>query len=175
MRRLLPLALLAGLLLLRLSAVAAAPEYQVKAAFLYNFARFVEWPPDVVERHPTFRICVMGEDPFGTTLVETVRGKTVLDRPVEIGHPDTTGELAECMIVFVPGSESAELPRLIAALAGSSALTVGETDGFAYDGGIIGMRVEAAKVRFEVNADAAQRARLKISSQLLKLATRVIQ
>jgi hypothetical protein len=168
-------ALLLAALLAAASVRAAAPEYQVKAAFLYNFARFVEWPPAALEGGTAFHLCVLGEDPFGPVLADTVRGKMVHDRPVELDRPESLDEAATCHLLFVSASHAPQMPRLLAALAGRSVLTVGDTPGFAADGGMIGMDVESSKVRFDVNAQAAQRANLRISSQLLKLATRVIQ
>ncbi len=152
-----------------------APEYAVKAAFLYNFAKFVEWPPDAARNAQTFRICLVGDDPFGSLLTDTVAGKTVQDRPIEIAHPESAPELGQCHMAFISRSQVRQLPRLLAGLAGANTLTVGETEEFARDGGMITFHVEENKVRFEINAEAAQRAGLRISSQLLKLATRVTQ
>ena len=159
--------------LLVLGAAEAPHEYAVKAAFLYNFARFVEWPDDA-RVSPSFRICIVGDDPFGTALDDAVRGKKVHHRPVEVTHPDSD-DLAGCHIVFVPSSEKATVPRLLTGAAAPGVLTVGETDGFTHAGGIIGMRLQDSKVRFDVNLQAAQRAGLRVSSELLKLATEVIQ
>jgi len=152
-----------------------APEYEVKAAFLYNFAKFVEWPPGSERNTHAFRICLVGDDPFGALLTETVAGKTVQDRPIEIAHPDSAPELGRCQMAFIPRSQVRQLPRLLAGLTGASTLTVGETEDFARGGGMITFHIEENKVRFEINAEAAQRAGLRISSQLLKLATRVTQ
>jgi hypothetical protein len=154
---------------------AAAPEYQVKAAFLFNFARFVEWPTPAMAASPAFRICVVGDDPFGPLLSETLSGKTVHERPIQVDHPATTTDILACHIAYIAPSESSQLPRLLAAIAGRSVLTVGETTEFASRGGMIGMHLEDNKVRFDVNAEAAQQAGLRVSSQLLKLAVRVIQ
>jgi hypothetical protein len=155
-------------------AAAAAPEYQLKAAFLYNFARFVEWPQGTVAATDPFRICIVGDDPFGDLLDQAVRGKTVHDRPVEVVHPDDLFAI-RCHIAFFARSGAPALPRLLTALGGRGILTVGETEDFTRAGGVIAMRVEESKVRFDVNVDAAQRAGLRVSSQLLKLASRVIQ
>ena len=170
----------AAILLVLRAAVAAAaevhaPEYEVKAAFLYNFAKFVEWPPGSERNAHAFRICLVGDDPFGPLLTETVAGKTVQNRPIEIAHPDSAPELGQCHMAFISRSQVRQLPRLLAGLAGASTLTVGETEDFAREGGMITFHIEENKVRFEINAEAAQRAGLRISSQLLKLATRVTQ
>ena len=153
---------------------AAAPEYQVKAAFLYNFARFVEWPPDVVAGSDAFRICIVGDDPFGPHLDDAVQGKTMHDKPVEVVHPEDV-DVIRCHIAFFARSGGPALPRLLTALGGRGVLTIGETEEFTRAGGVIAMRVEESKVRFDINVDAAQRAGLHVSSQLLKLASRVIQ
>jgi hypothetical protein len=152
---------------------AAAPEYQVKAAFLYNFARYVEWP-EPMRAQPVFRICVVGDDPFGAALPAAVRDKTVQDRPVEVAHRDGH-DVTGCHLAFVAASEGSETPRLLTGIAAHGVLTVGETEGFVRAGGVIGFKIEGNKVRFDVNADAANRAGLRISSQLLKLAAQVIQ
>jgi hypothetical protein len=156
------------------AAYAAAPEYQVKAAFLFNFARFVEWPQDAVATSDAFRICIVGDDPFGRLLDQAVLGKTVQDRRVEIVRPDDVGAV-RCHIAFFASSGGPALPRMLTSLGGRGILTVGETEDFTRAGGVIAMRVEESKVRFDVNVDAAQRAGLRVSSQLLKLASRVIQ
>jgi hypothetical protein len=154
---------------------AAAPEYQVKAAFLYNFAKFVEWPAETLQGASALRVCVFGGDPFGPALPATLQGKTVQERPVVVARPTTVADMAACHILFVGSSEDHEVPRLLPSLAGSGVLTVGESQEFARQGGMITFHRDGNKVRFEINADAAERAGLRISSQLLKLATRVTQ
>ena len=142
-------------------------------AFLYNFARLVEWPREAVVASDALRICVVGDDPFGVLLDEAVRGKTVHDQPVEIVHPDDIDAIP-CHPFFASSGAPA-LPRLPTALGGRGIRTIGETGDLTRAGGVIAMRVEESKVRFDINVDAAQRARLHVSSQLLKLASRVIQ
>jgi hypothetical protein len=149
-------------------------EYRLKAAFLYNFARFVEWPAGALDASPTFRICIVGEDPFGGDLPVVVQGKRLQDRPIEIFRTDGA-ELAGCHMVFIGSGETGHAARLLTGVVGRGVLTVGETQEFIRAGGMIGMRLEEDRVRFDVNVDAAQRAGLRMSSQLLKLATRVIQ
>ena len=168
----------AVLLLLGLTtglAGAAAPEYQVQAAFLFNFAKFVDWPEGTLARNGTMNVCVMGDDPFGPILDRTVAGKTVHDRPIRVAHVSDVSDVSQCHVLFIAASERRELPRLLPALAGLSILTVGEMASFAQSGGMIGFTSEEDRVRFEINNEAAERAGLHISSQLLKLATRVIQ
>lgn len=149
----------------------AASEYQVKAAFLYNFARFVEWPGDALPG-PTASIvlCVYGEDPFGPALDEMVKGKSINNRDLAIHRAKNTQELKQCQVVFIDGAESKRLPEILGALQGSSVLLVGESGGFAEQGGQIQFLLEDNKVRFSINVDAVERAHLKISSKLLALA-----
>jgi hypothetical protein len=153
--------------------VVVAPEYKVKAAFLYNFLKFVEWPAGAQQPPGPLRVCVVGEDPFGPFLPEALAGKTVQDRPVEIRHLENKSELPGCHVAFTASSEARELSQLLASPGAESVLTVGETDAFARGGGMITFRMEQNRVRFEINREAAERAGLRISSQLLKLATQV--
>lgn len=144
-------------------------EYEVKAAFLYNFARFVEWPAPA-DPGARFVIEVVGDDPFGPALERTMAGKTVGGRPIEVRRRHAaTARRAD--IVFVSASERDRLARVLDRAGGPGVLTVGDTDGFAARGVIINFRVEEQRVRFEINPRRAEEAGLKLSSQLLKLAT----
>jgi hypothetical protein len=154
---------------------AAAPtpgEYEVKAAFLYNFARFVEWPTQAVAGRP-FVIAVYGDDPFGPLLDQTLSGQRVQDQPLELRRIRRVDDAAGVHILFVSASEVDHLPDLFKALEGASVLTVGETDGFAARGGMIGFVVQGKRVRFDVNRAHAARAGLRLSSQLLQVARAV--
>jgi hypothetical protein len=136
-------------------------EYRVKAAYLNNFVKYVEWPPEVDSA--SFTICVAGRNPFGDVLADTVRGERVDGRPIVarvISDPD-----GECRVVFVPRGV-AMAPYLPAP---HGTLTVGETTEFTSRGGVIAFVQEGANVRFEINDDAAMRAGLRISSRLLRL------
>jgi hypothetical protein len=146
-------------------------EYTVKLAFLYNFTKFVEWPPDSY-RAPSspLLICVVGHDPFSQVLEAELRTKNVEGHPVEVRSLKPNDKLNLCQIVFVPATEKQHADRIVSGLKGSNTLTVGETDGFAVQGGIINLTVEANKVHFEINRLAAARAGLKISSRLLSIA-----
>lgn len=146
-------------------------EYEVKAVFLYNFAKFVEWPGVAGDApNEPFVIGILGEDPFGKVLDETLRGKTVNGRTVVIARLLRAKDARGCHIVFISGSESRHLHSIFESLQGSNVLTVGETEGFARQGGAINFTLEESRVRFEINIEAAQRAGLKISSKLLSLA-----
>ena len=152
---------------------AAAPtEYQVKAAFLYSFAKFVQWPADAfADPRAPFVVGVLGDDPFGRILDETLAGKTVLERPIRVRRYGTAEEAALAQIVFVGASEEPERQRILKALRGRAVLSTGDGEGFAQSGGIVGFTTRDKHVRFEINLSRADEARLKISSQLLKLAT----
>jgi len=148
-----------------------ASEYQVKAAFLYNFAKFIEWPADDSWKvEDPLTICVVGEDPFGAILDDTVRGKTIARHSVVIRRLKAGRSWKGCRIAFVSSSEKDDPSLNLASSTPAGVLTVGETKGFAARGGIINFVVERDRVRFEVNVDAAERAGLKISSKLLSLA-----
>jgi hypothetical protein len=147
-----------------------APEYVVKAAFLYNFAKFVEWPAESFAG-PASPIVffVFGPDPFGDAL-KTLKGKTANGRPIIVRYAANLGEVERCHLLFVSASEKANLPNILLNTKGWSILTVGDMHGFAQDGGIINMVKEEGRVGIEINMEAAQRSRLKISSKLLALA-----
>jgi len=149
----------------------AATEYQVKAAFLYNFAKFVDWPPSAfTDAKQPLEICVYGRDPFGTVLEDALLGKTIGERRVGLGRAMQFQDLAGCQIVFVGASAHESAPDLANRLKGRAVLLVGESDGFAASGGTIQFTIEDSRVHFVINPDAADRAGLKISSKLLALA-----
>ena len=150
---------------------AGPTEYELKGAFLLNFARFIEWPPEAFPSDKTaFSICVFGADPFGAALDEIARGKTINSRELIIRRLIKPAEVRTCQLVFVGDADSKRLPELLEVLKGTSALVVGEIDGFAQRGGGMQFFLENGKVRFLVNVDAVQRAGLKVSSKLLALA-----
>jgi len=149
-----------------------ASEYEIKAAFLYNFAKFVEWPPSAfADPKQPLAICVFGHDPFGRALEEALLGKSVGERRVLLGRAQQVSDLAGCQIIFVSASESSRLRELLARLHNQPALIVGESEGFASGGGTIQFVLDQNRVRFAINPDAAERTGLKISSKLLALAT----
>lgn len=148
-------------------------EYQLKAAFLFNFAKFIEWPAKTFgNAESPFTICVIGQDPFGTAL-DVYLAKTIDGRPVHIAHFPNANVIAEarhCQIVFISASERGHFHEVIIGLTGVDALLVGDADGFAASGGTIEFMLEDNHVRFAINPDAAGRADLKVSSKLLALA-----
>jgi hypothetical protein len=146
-------------------------EYTIKLAFLFNFTKFVEWPPDSYrDAGAPLMICIVGHDPFSQSLEGELRTRTVGGHPVEVKTLRATDKLSACQIVFVPVTEKDQADRIVRGLKGSRTLTVGETEGFAVLGGIINLTVEGNKVHFEINQVAAERAGLKISSRLLSIA-----
>jgi hypothetical protein len=156
----------------RLRAEEATPvEYQVKAAFLLNFAKFIEWPADVFQDEKAqITICILRYDPFGHSLDEILRGKTVNNRQVVARRIVEAEELSACQIVFVSEREEKHLPEVLNRLKGSSVLVAGETGTFAERGGGIQFFLEDHRLRFAVNVDAIRKARLTVSSKLLALA-----
>jgi hypothetical protein len=146
-------------------------EYPVKLAFLYNFTKFVEWPADSYsDSRAPLEICVVGDDPFDRNLEGELRTRSAGGHPVEVRNMRSSGSLRKCHVVFVPVSEKDRASGIMKALDGSSALTVGDWEGFAEEGGIISLTIEEDKLHFEINPLAAERAGLKISSKLLALA-----
>jgi hypothetical protein len=148
-------------------------EYEVKAAYLFHFGKFVKWPDDE-PLGSTFVIGVLGQDPFGEVLDKTLSGKTILDKKVEVKRFETVGAASKAQILFVSSSEKSRLAEIVKALEGASVLTVGESDGFAERGGMIALKLRSDVVCFDINLDQVERARLKMSSQLIRLAKQVI-
>jgi hypothetical protein len=143
-------------------------EYRVKAAFLLNFTKFVEWPaPDPPTSSAPFALCIAGEDPFGPALGEIVEGETVNGRKIVIRHIRGDAS-ASCSLLYV-SKEEKNVPGILAS-AGYGVLTVGEGDAFLDEGGMIGFVLENKRVRFNIDLAAAQREGLKLSSRLLSVA-----
>jgi len=145
-------------------------EYQIKAAYLYYFSTFVDWPSNTYARTgESLVIGVLGEDPFGAVLDETLRGKSVNNRKIVVRRFANIKDARDSHVLFISNSERDRLPSILKALEGASVLTVGDLDRFASRGGQIAFRTEDKKVRFDINVAAVQRAHLKISAQLMKL------
>jgi hypothetical protein len=149
-----------------------APEYRIKAAFLYNFTLYTEWPAEAFEKPDSPIILgVAGEDPFGKELDAAVRGKTVRGRAIEIHRHLLASEIEHpCHLLFVASGQAPNVPQMLQRLTTLPPLTVGESEDFTHIGGAIRFFVEENKVRFEVNTDAVARTRVKMSSKLLNLA-----
>lgn len=146
-------------------------EYEVKAAFIYNFAKFIDWPPETKngEREP-FIVGIYGNDPFDGTMDQMLQNKTIADRKIVIQRFNHVSEINFCHILFIGVSERSQLAQVIEKLKGKSILTIGDMESFARRGGMINFFMEGNKIRFEINKEAAERAGLRVSSQLLKLA-----
>lgn len=149
----------------------APTEYEVKAAFLLNFAKFVEWPADAFGGDGHFVIGVLGNDPFGHALDQMVKDKSVNGRRVVIRRLQTARDTKGCHILFISSSERGRLSQVLSSLNGSPFLTVADMDRFTQMGGMIGMVMQENKIRFEINVAITELARLKVSSKLLSLAT----
>jgi hypothetical protein len=151
------------------------PEYAIKAAYVYQFSSFIEWPPEAVPDPATpFCICVLGEDPFGP-LLDALQHKTVQGRAVAIKRVKQIQESGGCQTLFVSASEAPRLDKILTALGTHPILTVADLPGFAQAGGAIEFIHQGNNIRFAINLDTARRAGLKISSKLLSLATVVRQ
>ena len=150
---------------------ARASEYQVKAVFLFNFAQFVDWPASAFpDSTAPLVIGVLGDDPFGPYLDETVRGETVRGRPLQIRRYRKIEDIGICHILFVSPSEESRLEDVLANLKHRAILTVGDGAGFAQRGGMIRFVWERNKIRMRINVAAAEAAQLTISSKLLRAA-----
>jgi hypothetical protein len=158
---------------LPVGAAAAEPhdrvdEYQVKAAFLFNFAKFVAWPE--APGQPLV-IGIIGDDAFGAVIDAAVRGKSVNNRPLEVRRLGYADDTSGCQIVYVSGSERRHRQDVLRRV-GNGVLTVGDVPQFVRDGGVIGFLLDGNRVRFQINAGAAEQRGLKIHSQLMSLAAK---
>jgi hypothetical protein len=148
-----------------------APEYEIKAAFLYNFAKFVDWPSQAFADSSTpLRICVLGRNPFGDALDKIAQDKSISGRSIVSRQMQSPQEARFCHVLFVTGSEPQALKRALEQVRDLPVLTVGESEDFLGFGGVINFVLEKERVRFEVNLEAAGHHRLKISSKLLAVA-----
>lgn len=146
-------------------------EYQVKAEFLYNFAKFIKWPDNAFSQtNSPLVIGILGDDPFGPSLELALEGKMVDGHPLFVRDVDTLSDMRQCQVVFICKKPKRNIPRLLNTLQNLGILTVGETDSFLEAGGMISFVMEDSKVRFDINDSAATKAGLTISSKLLALA-----
>ena len=160
---------------LNLAAAQSATEYQVKAAFLFNFAKFVEWPADAFPTSDApLQICVFGQDPFGGDFEQVIGDKKVNGHRLEIIHPSGVPQARSCQILFVTSSQKPQTREILQGIKGTSVLSVGDTPGFARAGGIINFVLDENRVRFEINPKAAERAHLKLSARLLTVAKLIV-
>ncbi|HET7218468.1 MAG TPA: YfiR family protein [Vicinamibacterales bacterium] len=170
----LALLLAAAVVFLRLPALSAqvATTDEVKAAFLFNFAKFVEWPADASPPGPLI-IGVLGNDSIADSLREFVRGKTIGSRTLFIKRMNGSEDVAGFHLIFVGQAEKNRLPDLMRRVEDAAILTVSDVDRFCDAGGVIALALDRNHVRFDISLDAAERARLKVSSKLLSLARTV--
>jgi hypothetical protein len=166
MRRFLAALLLVGVCTAWASAQDAGLEYRVKAAYLFNFTKFVEWPEAAVQKTNAFTICAAGRNPFGPILSSTVVGETAAGRPL-VARVVDLADVPSCQVLFVPRGVAPG--GYLRAATASPVLTVGESPDFLTQGGAINFVLEGGRVRFEINQAAAERAGLRISSRLLQL------
>jgi len=149
-------------------------EYQLKAVFLFNFAQFVDWPPSATQDsqppQAPLLIGILGDDPFGTFLDETVRGERVGARPIQVRRYRRIADIEECNILFISRSENERVPDILSVFKNRPVLTVSDADDFASQGGIIEFLTDKSRIRLRINLDAADAAKLTISSKLLRVA-----
>jgi hypothetical protein len=171
MRAVRKFALVAAAMTATMATAQTADEYQVKAAFVFNFAKFIEWPAQAFQtpKDPV-TVCVLGHNPFGNTLEEVIHGKSIDGRSLVYRQISDAESASTCQILFVATSECKRFRAMHGNLKPLGILSVGEAEGFASDGGVINFKVEDGRVRFEINLEAAERQQLHISSKLLSLA-----
>lgn len=158
------------------SAQSDAAEYRIKAAFLFNFAKFVEWPAGTFgDGKQPITFCTIGEDPFRGKLDEVVSGKTIDNHVVQVRHYKQPPDARGCHVLFIGAEQKNQWASTLEHLKHSPVLTVGEINHFTQERGMIGLILEENKLRFDINLDAARSAQLKISSKLLSLAKVVIE
>jgi YfiR/HmsC-like len=149
-------------------------EFQVKAAYLYNFARFVEWPDrNSVDKSSPFEICILGIDPFGGALDAAVAGESIDGKKVVPKRISRPQDVNSCRILFISSSEEERLKGILSALDKARVLTVSDIPHFSELGGMIGFVLEGNRIRFDVNLSSAREAGLVLSSELLKVATNI--
>ena len=164
-------------LLIHLPALAQSPpdESHVKAAFVFHFAQLVDWPPEVLgPPNRPMNFCVVGEDSMDGVLESTVRGKLIGNHPIFIRHLQEKDDGSGCHLLFLAVKDKKRAAAILAGLKAAPILTVGESEDFAPNGGMIGLSLQENKIRFDINLRVAQHANLKISSRLLLLAKNVI-
>lgn len=149
----------------------ATDEYKVKAAVLYNFVKFVVWPPRTFKSPADpIVIGVLGKNPFGDALATEAEGKRFENRVFQVRQLSDVQQVPGCQIVFVSASERKRFALLLGQIQPSGVLTVGDTDTFTAEGGIINFKIEGGTVHLQINLEAARRQQLQISAKLLSLA-----
>ncbi len=152
---------------------AAPTEYQLKAVFLLNFARYTTWPEATLPGDEAIDICVLGRDPFGPHLAG-LESRQAQGHAVRVRYLESPADAGACKVVFIAASEQRRLNVILRDLAGTPVLTVSDIEGFVEAGGAIGFVTQDDRVRFDINRDTLRRDKLKLSAQLLKLARRLL-
>ncbi len=146
-------------------------EYQMKAAYVYNLVKFVEWPPEAFKSaSDPITICVLGQSPILQTLNEAVSGEMIEDRKLIVRQVSDVGQASNCQILFIGSSDRKYSQSILRDLTTTGILTVGETAGFTAEGGVVNFRLDGNRVRIEINLTAAGQQKLRISPKLLSLA-----
>jgi hypothetical protein len=148
-------------------------EFEVKAVYLFHFGKFVRWPVEARSRSAVFTICVLGDDPFGEILDRVLAGETLDGKPPAIRRIQRVQAASDCRILFISDSEADRVEEILERLRDKSVLTVSDMDDFSRKGGMIELVLDQGRVRFEVNLEATAKARLELSSELLKVARAV--
>ncbi len=151
-------------------------DYQVKAAYIYTFAKFVEWPSESLPNAASpVRFCILNDRSFGFELDRIVKGKSIAGRSIEVAQVQDGLQARTCHVLFINSAQERQTRRVIELLRGTSVLTVGESGDFLEAGGVINFVLEDDRVLFQVNHKAANAAKLYISSRLLSVAKRVVE
>jgi hypothetical protein len=145
-----------------------APDAAVKAAFIYNFGKFAEWP--ALAPGVPIVVCIIGDDDIGAAFVETVRGQSIKGHALELGRPNGSAEWPGCHMLFVANAQVRQATSGLTAVRTAPVLTISDNRGFAESGGIIELYAESGRMRFAINLDAVERSGLRLSSRLLGLA-----
>ncbi len=153
---------------------AAVDEYKVKAAMIFNFAKFVDWPVGSFGSDNRFTYCIAGKSPLSATM-QQMQGKLIKERSVLVRHIDRPAEVSGCQVLFIAQSEGSHLSSYFLEASRSSSVTISDVEQFVDSGGIIGFTEEDNKIRFEINQETARKRGIKISSHLLGLARRVVR
>lgn len=152
----------------------APTEYQIKAAFIYNFARFIDWPAQAFSSDTSPMIIgVLGKNVFGDSIQQIINGRSIQGHPLEFKEFSSVADATNCQVLFISPSEKDHLSKILNHLVNTNILTVSEPDNFLDEGGMIRLFIVEDKVRFEINNQAAKKAGLTISSKLLSLAIKV--
>jgi hypothetical protein len=148
-------------------------ESSLKAAFIYNIAKFTEWPPDVLPPTATFTACVLGDNSTGDAFGRIVKDRQLSGRPITVSEVQPGVKLRACHLLYVSGVNQSQLTAIMTTVRGAPVLTISDLDDFVRGGGVAQLFMESGKIRFDINLDSAKDSRLQLSSKLLALAAHV--